>query len=48
MTPEIRQFVYIYLIEVECLYLVDAGVTGAESIVADDVSQLDVAWEKIR
>lgn len=40
VTPEIRRFVHVYLIEGERLYLVDAGVAGADSAVADYVSRL--------
>lgn len=40
MTPEIRRFVHVYIIEGGRLYLIDAGVAGAESVVADYVSQL--------
>lgn len=35
VTPEIKRYVYIYLITGKDCYLIDAGVAGSESIVAD-------------
>ena len=34
VTPEIRRFVYIYLIEGRHLYLIDTGVDGTEKMIA--------------
>lgn len=47
VTPEIRRFVYIYLIEGERLYLVDAGVAGSEGIVCEYLEKLGRRVEEL-
>lgn len=40
VTPEIKRYVYVYLITAKYCYLIDAGVAGSESIISGYMEQL--------
>lgn len=35
VTPQVKRYVYVYLIESKCCYLIDTGVAGSETILAE-------------
>lgn len=40
VTPEIKRYVYVYVLEGKACYLIDSGVDGAEEIIADYLSSI--------
>ncbi|MGN0813062.1 MAG: MBL fold metallo-hydrolase [Candidatus Coproplasma sp.] len=48
VTPEIKRYVYVYLIEGKSCWLVDSGVDGTEKIIADYMSSIGRSLEDIR
>lgn len=41
VTPEIKRYVYVYIIEGEFCYLIDSGVDGAEEIIANYLKSIE-------
>lgn len=48
VTPEIKRYVYVYLITGEYCYLIDAGVAGCESIIDNYMQKLDRKISEIK
>ncbi|MDO4482068.1 MAG: MBL fold metallo-hydrolase [Bacillota bacterium] len=48
VTEEIKRFVYVYIIESSCLYLIDSGVYGSESIIIPYIESIGRKKEEIR
>ncbi len=48
MTPEVKRFVFVYLVEAQGLYLVDSGVAGSETQILGHVARIGRSPSELR